>query len=250
MLFSASDKAKLFAKTFSKNSNLEDSGIYLTAFPSGTNLKQENISVIPKMVKKVITNLDSSKVSDHDCIPVVVLKNCEPEFSYILAERFSMCLKEYCFQDCWKVSSVVPVFKDGERSTAKNYRPAIFLSVVSKVLEKLVNNRLVDHLEKCSLFSDFQHGFRSLQSTADLDHSRTTGKLTSRKTKVIPRDVQTNLKTPVKEPPLSDIMSELLSDSDGIHEEVAESSNTKQSKINLKQQTGASTVLISIKIHN
>ena len=75
MLFSASDKAKLFAKTFSKNSNLEDSGIYLTAFPSRTNLKQENISVTPKMVKKVITNLDSSKVSDHDCIPVVVLKN-------------------------------------------------------------------------------------------------------------------------------------------------------------------------------
>ena len=121
------------------------------------------------MVKKIITNLDSSKACGSDCIPVVVLKNCEPEFSYILAELFNMCLKKCCFPDCWKVSSVVPVFKNvGERSTAKNYYPVSLLSVLSKVFEKLVNNRIVDHLEKCDLFSDFQYGFRSSRSTADL----------------------------------------------------------------------------------
>ena len=64
---------------------------------------------------------------------------------------------------------MVPVFKNvGERSTAKNYRPVSLLFVVSKVFEKLVNNRIVDHLEKCGLFSDFQYGFRSSRSTADL----------------------------------------------------------------------------------
>ena len=64
---------------------------------------------------------------------------------------------------------MVPVFKNvGERSTAKNYRSVSLLSVVSKVFEKLVNNRTVDHLEKCGLFSDFQYGFRSSRSTADL----------------------------------------------------------------------------------
>ena len=108
------------------------------------------------MVKKVITNLDLSKTSGPDCISVVVLKKCEPELSYILAELFNMCLKESCFPDCWNVSSVVPVFKNvGERSTAKNYRPVSLLSVVSKVFEKLVNNRIVDHLEKCGFFPDF-----------------------------------------------------------------------------------------------
>ena len=121
------------------------------------------------MVKKVIMNLDSSKASGPDCIPVVVLKNCEPELSYIRAKLFNKCLKESYFPDCWKVSSVVPVFKNvGERSTAKNYRPVSLLSVVSKVFEKSVNNRIVDHLEKCGLFSDFQYGFRSSRSTADL----------------------------------------------------------------------------------
>ena len=121
------------------------------------------------MVKMVITNLDSSKASGPDCIPVVVLKNCEPELSYILAKLFNNCLKESCFPDCWKVSSVVPVFKNvGERSTAKNYRPVSLLFVVSKVFEKLSNNRIVDHLEKCGLFSDFLYGFNSSRSTADL----------------------------------------------------------------------------------
>ena len=64
---------------------------------------------------------------------------------------------------------MVPVFKNvGERSTGKNDHPVSLLSVVSKVFEKLVNNRIVDHLEKCGLFPDFQYGFSSCQSTADL----------------------------------------------------------------------------------
>ena len=80
-----------------------------------------------------------------------------------------MCQKESCFPDCWKVSLVVPVFKNvGERYTAKNYCSVSLLSVVSKVVEKLVNNRIVDHLENCGFFSDFQYGFRSSQSTSDL----------------------------------------------------------------------------------
>ena len=69
VLSSASDKAKLFAENFSKNSNLDDSGISVPVFPSGTNLKLHNISVTSKMVKKVTTNLDPSKASDPDCIP-------------------------------------------------------------------------------------------------------------------------------------------------------------------------------------
>ena len=80
---------------------------------------------------------------------MVVLKNCEPELSCILAELFNKCLEESCFPDCWKVSSVLPVFKNGgERSAAKNHHPVSLLSVVSKVFEKLVNNKIVDHLEK------------------------------------------------------------------------------------------------------
>ena len=64
---------------------------------------------------------------------------------------------------------MVPVYKNvEERSSAKNYHPVSLLSVVSKVFEKLVNNGIVDHLEKCRIFSNFQYDFRSSRSTSDL----------------------------------------------------------------------------------
>ena len=68
------------------NSNLDDSGISLPVFPSRTNLKLHNISVTPKIIKKIIMNFDLSKASGPDCILVVVLKNGELELSFILAE--------------------------------------------------------------------------------------------------------------------------------------------------------------------
>ena len=114
-------------------------------------------------------NLDLSKASGHDSVSVVVVKNCELELSYILAELFNQCLKDSCFPDCWKVSSVAPVFKNvWEKSTAKNYCPLSLLSGLSKVVEKLVNNRILDHLQKSGLFYYFHYGFRSSELTADL----------------------------------------------------------------------------------
>ena len=136
MLSSTFDKAKLFAEKFSKNSYLDNSGICLPVFLSRTNL--DNISVTPKIVKQVIMNLDLPKTSGPDCISGVVLKNCEPELSCMLAEIFNKYLKEPCFSNCWKVSLMVPVFKNvGERSTVKNYRPVSLPSVVCKSLKTL-----------------------------------------------------------------------------------------------------------------
>ena len=89
MLPSASDKTKLFDNNFSNDSNLDDSGISLPVFLSRTNLNL-HISITPKMVKKVMTSLDSSEGSGPDCNPVAVLKNCEAEHSYILAELFNV----------------------------------------------------------------------------------------------------------------------------------------------------------------
>ena len=91
VLSCASDKAKLFAENFSENSNLDDSAIVviiyyfvtqLQTFRSRTNLKLHHISVTPKMVKKFLMNLDLPKASGPDCLPLVVLKNCEPELSH------------------------------------------------------------------------------------------------------------------------------------------------------------------------
>ena len=82
--------------------------------------------------------LHLSKASGPDCIPMVVLKNCEPELSYILAELFNKCLKESCFPDCWKVSSVVSVFKNvGEGLQLKSTALLVFFLWLVKSLNNL-----------------------------------------------------------------------------------------------------------------
>ena len=126
------------------------------------NVKLHKFTITPKLVKKVKTSLHSAKASGPECIAAMALKNFVPEHLYILAELFNMCLRENCCLDCQKVLSLVAVFNSfGERSAAKNYRPVSLFSSVRRILEKLVNNRLADHLEKYGLFSDFQCGFRS-----------------------------------------------------------------------------------------
>ena len=79
--------------------------LYLvTYFSSKINLKMHNILVTPKLVQKLITNLDSSSLSGLNFILVVVLRKCEPELSSVIAKLSKLCLKVPCFQDCWKVS--------------------------------------------------------------------------------------------------------------------------------------------------
>ena len=62
-------------------------------------------------------------------------------------------------------SIIAPIFKGGDRTTAKNYRPVALLCVLSKILEKAVAQQIVAYLENNSIFHPSHHGFRSLHST-------------------------------------------------------------------------------------
>ena len=153
MLHSASDKAKLFTKNFSRNSNIDDSRYLFTCFPSTTYLKQHNNPSNTELVKKVINNLDCQK------------RKVLIEFLWWFSGKVSLNLHTYhptSYICVWRnlVFQTVgrshlwllylPVLVRGLMQ--KNYHLVSHLSVVSKVFEKLVNNRLVDHLQKCDLF--------------------------------------------------------------------------------------------------
>ena len=87
---------------------------------------------------------------------MVVLKNCQPQLSYILANLSKMYLKESFFLDCSKVSFVVSIFKNvGEGFTTKTTALLFFFLWLVKSLKILVNNRFVDHIEKCGLRFDY-----------------------------------------------------------------------------------------------
>ena len=115
------------------------------------------------MVQKVVTNFDSPKAYGPDCISAV-----EEIWAWTLihtAELFNKCWKESCFPDCSKVSSVIPVFKIiGKSSIAKCYHLVSLLSVVSKIFEKLVNSRIIDHFAQIWPFFWFPVWFQVLLS--------------------------------------------------------------------------------------
>ena len=169
VLSDSKDKAELFARTFSSNSDLNSSGHSLPTLPrhGGTTLSE--LTITPQFISNIIARLKTATAPGPDNIPVIVLKMCAPELSPVLSKLFNKCLAYGCFPSCWKCASVVPAFKNsGERSDPGNYRPISLLPTISKVFESLMNAAMTDHFESLGLLSDRQYGFRSSRSTADL----------------------------------------------------------------------------------
>ena len=169
VLTSPQDKANLFGNNFASNSTLDDDGHPLPDFPLRTDSVISDPLITPKKVIRIISKLDSAKATGPDGIPVIVLKMCAPELSPVLTKLFNLCLSNSVFPSCWKIASVVPVFKgSGERSAPSNYRPISLLPIIGKIFECFLNQQLLGYLEDNDLLSDCQYGFRHSRSTGDL----------------------------------------------------------------------------------
>lgn len=118
-------------------------------------------------VEKVIMGLKEVCAVGWDGISNSVLKNFRHILVPPLTHIFQICLSESIFPDYLKKALVVPVHKAGDKKVPSNYRPISILSSTSKILEKLINNRLLKYLESKSILSDNQFGFRPKLSTAD-----------------------------------------------------------------------------------
>ena len=165
----SAEKAEILCQAFAKNSSLDDSGHSLPTFPSRTDASLSIPFISVKQVRRIMKNLDSSKSSGPDGIPVIVLKECSPELAPVLAKLFRRCLSKGEFPRSWKVAAVVPVPKKGnDTSQPSNYRPISLLPIIGKVFESVVNAHLLKYLELHGLLSDKQFGFRSSRSTGDL----------------------------------------------------------------------------------
>lgn len=84
-----------------------------------------------------------------------------------LSTLFNRSLNQSTVPDEWKRSNITPIHKSGDKSETSNYRPISLLSLISKVLERCIHNRVMDFLLKNHLLSDCQYGFRPRSSTQD-----------------------------------------------------------------------------------
>lgn len=118
-------------------------------------------------VEAVINNLKNDCATGWDSIPAKLLKLGKEVLVPPITKLIEACFEQGVFPRIFKKSLVTPVHKGGNQDDVKNFRPISVLSTLSKILEKLLNRRLMKYLEHNKIISDTQFGFRPGKSTAD-----------------------------------------------------------------------------------
>ena len=163
--------ANCFGRFFAEKCSLGEGDFNrsnLPDFPQRCESTVQNVRFRSTTVERLLRQLDPAKATGPDAVPPRVLKHCAPVLARPLSELFSLLFSRGIQPSMWKTASVVPVHKKNSRSVLKNYRPVSLLSVISKVMEKIINTRLKNHLEKMNLLSVHQFGFRTGLGAADL----------------------------------------------------------------------------------
>ena len=115
---------------------------------------------------KICSSLDPSKANGHDGISPRVVKSSIACFVKPLCDVFNKSFLKGVFPDALKIAKVVPLHKKKCKQNIDNYRPVAILSIFSKLLEKLMYERLHSFLIKYELLINVQFGFRKNHSTA------------------------------------------------------------------------------------
>lgn len=118
-----------------------------------------------KEVYSIIMNLKNKKSVGYDEIPVTLLKYVAAEISMPLVYIINLSLSNGIFPEQLKIAQIKPIYKKGDKSSIKNYRPIALLSNISKIFEKIIYERLSQFLENKKLLSEYQNGFRKKKST-------------------------------------------------------------------------------------
>ena len=122
-------------------------------------------TVTEEKVLKTIQGLKNKKSSGRDEVTQEQLKLGAEVLAIPLTRIINKSIEEGIFPEIWKVGVVTPVLKKGNPFDKNNYRPVSCLSVLSKVLEKIVCVQVTDYMEKNDLLPPNQHGFRTGRST-------------------------------------------------------------------------------------
>ena len=121
----------------------------------------------PDEVVTVIRSLRTDSATGWDKIPVGFLKATQLIISPIISHLVNICFAQGIFPTALKQAVITPVYKSGDRADPSNYRPISVLPSLSKIVERLINQRLVRYLTKNKLISPSQFGFRQGMSTED-----------------------------------------------------------------------------------
>ena len=141
------------ADHFSTNeiNTIDEIGNSTAAIPEHT---IHNFEITPEEVLKALNNMKTNKSSGPDNIHPTLLKETKSEIVDTLTSLFNISLCQGLVLADWKTANVTPIFKKGDRSIPGNYRPISLTSVVGKMLESIIRDKIVSYLEQHTLIRD------------------------------------------------------------------------------------------------
>ena len=162
--FDDSEKATILLKQFSSVFTREREGDIPT-ISSRTNSKLNKLTVTTDMVLKELKQLNINKSCRPDGIHPRLLFELAEIIAEPVAVLFNMTLKTGALPMDWNKATITPIYKKGSRNLAENYRPISLTEALCKVMEKLLRDVIVDHLQNEKLLSPKQYGFITGRST-------------------------------------------------------------------------------------
>ena len=118
----------------------------------------------PLEIKQIVADLKIKSSYGYDKISNIILKSIMGDIINSICELFNTSMKEGIFPNIMKYADVIPLFKSGDREQLTNYHPISLLITVSKILEKLIYNRVYSFMDCSGQLYNSQYGFRTQHS--------------------------------------------------------------------------------------
>ena len=180
VIYDSACKARTFNEQFQSVFTDEDK----TSIPSLSDPlypEMGNIVVTPGGVQKLLEaiKVHVDKATGPDSIPGRFLKDYAKELAPVLCFIFQQSLDTGVVPSDWRLASITPIFKKGDKSTPSNYRPVSVTSICSKMIEHIIFSQIMAHYDLNNVLHDSQHGFRPgrscetqlIMTAEDLAHS-------------------------------------------------------------------------------
>lgn len=175
---SSRDIANILATNFceiSRNSNYSQNFIqYREEAERITTLQYDDTDHLPLnlpfTLKELVAEIHSYHVAaaGPDDIPAIFIKKLPQEALHTILKVFNSIWSKQLFPDIWRQAIIIPIHKPGQpRNKPSSYRPISLTCNLCKIMEKMVNKRLLWLLETKNLLSAYQSGFRPNRSTMD-----------------------------------------------------------------------------------
>jgi hypothetical protein len=131
-----------------------------------TNNELNTIEMTHQIIIEKLKELKIDAAPGPDGISPKVLKETRYEIAEPLRNLFVKSLDQCSVPKDWKIATVTPIHKKGPKSEPSNYRPVSLTSIPCKVMESIIKDNMMQHLQRENLIKDSQHGFMEGRSCA------------------------------------------------------------------------------------